>query len=133
MGLVDLVKSRVNGRPPIELDQLRSSKPLQNPTVTIQMCEDGSALIEAPLDVKNDRLSKAIKKWSKTDSTRKFELEPVGAFVFSLCDGQHTFEKISKKLRDKYKMNRLEADASLTAFLQTLSQRGLITLMVAKK
>jgi hypothetical protein len=60
-------------------------------------------------------------------------LEPVGAFVWSLCDGKHTFEGISRKLREEFKLSRLESDASLSAFLQMLSQRKLITMMVAEK
>jgi len=64
---------------------------------------------------------------------KQFELEPIGAFVWNLCDGKHTFEGISKKLREHFKLNRLEADASLSAFLQMLSQRKLITMMVSQK
>lgn len=63
---------------------------------------------------------------------KSFELEPVGALVWSLCDGRHTFESISQKLRDRYKMNRLEADAALSAFLKMLGQRGLITVDAPK-
>ena len=66
----------------------------------------------------------------KVSDTKKFELEPVGAFCWQLFDGQNTVETISRKLREAYKMNRLEADASLNAFLQMLSAKSLITLQV---
>jgi hypothetical protein len=52
----------------------------------------------------------------------------VGAFVWSLCDGEHSFAQIVQELRSEYKMNRLEAETALAAYLQTLGQRGLITL-----
>ena len=61
------------------------------------------------------------------------ELEEVGAFVWNLCDGKNSFEFIAKKLGAQFRLSRLESEASLTAFLQMLSQRKLITLMVASK
>ena len=133
MGLVDLIKNKVEKKPTILPDQLRKSKPLRNPAVQYKVIETGEALLEALLENQGRSMAGTLAKWMKMpDATRKFELEPVGAFVWEMCDGKTTFDTMSKKLREKYKMNRLEAEASLTAFLQMLSQRKLITLLVAK-
>ena len=132
LGLVDLAKSVIDRSENLQPDQLKKSKPLRNPDVCQEIEEDGSLLLLAPLVQQGRGVAGMLAKWMKTPDVKKFELEPVGAFVWNLCDGRHTFEGISRALREEFKMNRLEADASLLAFLQMLSQRRLITLTVAK-
>ncbi|MFZ4507197.1 MAG: PqqD family protein [Fimbriimonas sp.] len=132
MGLVEIVKSLVNRQPPIAMDRLREARPKRNPVVTWIEAEEGIVL-DMPLAESTNRFSQALARWSKSSPTKKFELEPVGAYVWELCDGVHTVDGIARKLRSRYRMNRLEADASLAAFLQMLSQRGLISIMVKKK
>ena len=128
MGLADLAKRRFGGRPAVSAERLRKAKPLRNPLVAWESLEDGTAALDAPLAQQGRGFMGMLARWMKAPATKKFELEPVGAFVWSLCDGAHTFDGISRKLRERYKMNRLEADAALSAFLQTLSQRRLVSL-----
>lgn len=134
MGLVDVVKGIVAPRTPrIEIERLRKAKPMRNPFVEWEMDAEGNALLQAPLALQNPGLWGALARKMKAPNMKRFELEPVGALVWEHCDGKHTVETISRKLRERYKMNRLEADASLAAFLQMLSQRRLITLMVGQE
>ncbi len=132
MDLVRLAKNTFDRTERIDPDKLRKAKPLKNPSVTQEITEEGALLLIAPLTQQGRGIVGALAKWLKAPDQKKFELEPVGAFVWNLCDGRTTFEGISKKLREQFKMNRLEADAALLAFLQMLSQRRLITLMVGK-
>ncbi len=132
MGLVRIAKRFVNHTEHLQPEVLKDAKPMKNPNVTETLEEDGSVLLSAPLAQQGRGFMGMLAKWMKAPDHKKFELEPVGAFVWNLCDGRHTFEGISKKLREKFKMNRLEADAALLAYLQMLSQRRLITLMVGK-
>jgi hypothetical protein len=117
----------------LQPDHLRKSKPLRNPDVLQELGKDGSVLLLAPLLQQGNGFVGMMAKWVKAPDHKTFELEPVGAFVWSLCDGQHTFEGISKRLKEQFKMNRIEADAALLAFLQMLGQRSLITLTVGKE
>jgi hypothetical protein len=132
MGLVNLAKKTFEGRKPMDPDVLRKAKPVRNPAVEWEVNDDGCALLQAPLETQGRGIMAAVAKRMKVPDKKQFELEPVGALVWEHCDGKHTVEAISRKLRDRYKMNRLEADAALSAFLQMLSQRRLITLMVGK-
>lgn len=133
MGLADLAKGFFERRTRIDPASLRKTKPIRNTFVTWEVLEDGSLILKAPLTSQGRGIMGKIAQRAGKPSTKQFELEAVGAFVWDLCDGKHTFEGISKKLREEYKLNRLEADASLSAFLQMLSQRKLITMMVAEK
>jgi hypothetical protein len=113
-------------------ETLRRSKPLRNPVVRQELAEDGALLLIAPLIQQGSGFAGLVAKWMKAPDQKRFELEPVGAFVWNLCDGRHSFEGISKRLREEFKMNRIEADAALLAFLQMLSQRRLIALTMGK-
>jgi hypothetical protein len=59
-------------------------------------------------------------------TAKEIELEEIGAFVWSLCDGKATSNAISSKLCEKYKLLKPEADVSLAKFLEMLSARGCI-------
>lgn len=132
MGLADGLKSLIAPGPRLTQEELKGARPIQNPLVTEAPQDDGSILLTAPLILQGRGMMGWMAKRMKAPDTKTFELEPVGAFVWSLCDGRHTFDAISRKLRERYKMNRLEADAALTAFLQMLGQRRLITLKMGK-
>lgn len=107
------------------------ARPLRNPLVTWSNGEEGSLRLEAPIETQG-RLLRLIARMARAAPQKTFELEPVGAFVWARCDGQHTVEGIARALRESFRMNRLEADASLRAYLRTLADRGLITLLVPK-
>ncbi len=133
MGLVDLAKGVFDRRVRIDPDALRKTKPTRNTFVEMNSLEDGTLVLSAPLTTQGKGIMGKIATKAGKPNVKHFELEPVGAFVWGLCDGKNTFEGISKKLREEYKLNRLEADASLSAFLQMLSQRKLITMLMAEK
>ncbi|MBC8066263.1 MAG: PqqD family protein [Chlorobia bacterium] len=133
MGLADIAKGLFDRKVRIDPEALRKTKPTRNTFVVAETQEDGTVILMALLSSQGRGvIGKIAQKAGKPD-VKHFELETVGAFVWNLCDGKHTFEGISKKLREEFKLDRLEADASLSAFLQMLSQRKLITMMVATK
>ncbi|MBX3118834.1 MAG: PqqD family protein [Fimbriimonadaceae bacterium] len=131
MGLVTRLRGIVEGRRGPSAKTFRASKPMRNPVVTIAAQTDEGTVLECP--VKEDRgwVGK-LARVSKHPATKRFELEPVGAYVWELCDGKHTFEGIARKIGERFKMNRLEAETALAAFLRMLGQRGLITLKLPK-
>lgn len=118
-------------RKPLDPRELKSLKPVRSPGVEAVENEDGTVVLTVPLEYTGRGFWAAVARAAKTTDSRQFELEPVGAFVWEMCDGKHTFEGISRKLRERYKMTRLESDAALGAFLQTLGRRRLITLAAA--
>lgn len=133
MGVVELAKRYFLKTPPYTAEQFRGAKPKKNPVVTEIPGEGGAIILEAPLELQGRGFLGTIAKKMKAPDTKSFELEPLGAFVWSLCDGKNTFEAISRKLRDKFKINRMEADAALAEFLRMLGQRRLITMTLGKK
>ncbi len=112
---------------------LPASKPVRNPEAVWVESDDGTVSIELPLAGPKAGPMLSIARLIKRSDRSRFELEQVGAVVWKLCDGQSTVEGISRKLRERFRMNRLEADAALGAFLQMLARRRLIVLDVRNK
>lgn len=112
---------------------MRKARPVRNPLVESEIASDGAVLLRVPTAELPRSFVGIFAKAAKLPQTRSFELEPIGAYVWHLCDGKTTFEGISQKLRDEHKMNRRDADAALSAFLEMLSQRRLVALMIPDK
>ena len=115
----------------LSTETLRKSKPVRNPAVEEHEA-NGIVTLRGPAVLKG-MIGKWIARSVKETPMKQYELEEVGSFVWGLIDGKRTVEMLSKQLQAKYKMNRLEAEASLDAFLKLLAERGLITLMVKPK
>lgn len=133
MTILATVKRLVAGHPRrMAKEAYLRSKPIRNALVETTEFEDG-AVVRAPLLSQGTGMMGWLAKRANLPDTKEFELEAVGAFVWALCDGRHTVETIARKLRERFKMNRLEAETALGAFLETLSRRRLITLNVPDK
>lgn len=64
---------------------------------------------------------------------RQIELDEIGGFVWSLCDGSHSVSDIALELQQRYQLSRREAFSSLAEFLNQLQKRGLIRWEEANK
>jgi len=114
-------------QPRLDMERMRSAKPLRNPSVSFLEGEHGSLLLTAPLEVTRGGLVSILVRRMNLPPSKQFELDPVGAFVWEQCDGSTRFSTIAARLRSRFKMNRLEAEASLATYLQTLNRRRLVT------
>ena len=115
-------------RPP-EVDRrgAMTLRPGRNALLTWEKQPEGKTLITVPLDhTKAGRLSQLLAKWLKAPSERRVELDEVGAFVWELCDGSNTVDAIVTRTGREYKMNRREAEVSVTMFLQMLHEKNYI-------
>src|SRR4051812_48654755 len=72
------------------------------------------------------------KKWAAwvlrvpSGSSKTFELDMLGKFVWDACDGRTSVRQIILGLAKRYNLNEREADVATTTFLHTLVRKGLI-------
>jgi SynChlorMet cassette protein ScmD len=85
-----------------------SHQPLANPSIVLREEFDDYALLYNP------------------DKTEVFCLNPVGVFLWKRLDGRHSIEDLLKELRSGCKDLPEAAGEDLKAFIDDLSQRGLI-------
>ena len=61
-----------------------------------------------------------------TGTSKTFELDPLGLFVWEACDGKTPVRQVIRKLAKRYNLNEREAEVATVQFLYTLAEKGLI-------
>lgn len=114
-------------RPPqVDRQATMTLRPVRNSLVTWEKRDNGESILTVPMNEKVSRLTRWMAQRMKVPNERHIELDEVGGFVWELCDGHHTVESIVQKAGKEYKMNRREAEVSVTMFMQMLHERNLI-------
>ena len=75
-----------------------------------------------------DRLGNALAKIFRLPDHRKVELDEIGSDVWEWCDGETSVVQLSVKIGEKYRLNKRQSEASVTAYLKMLAERRLIGL-----
>ncbi len=55
-----------------------------------------------------------------------YNLNPVGAFIWERCDGEHTLAQIAGELAEEYDVTPEEAARDCLQFIEELVQQGLL-------
>jgi hypothetical protein len=100
-----------------------AAKPIHLIETTLTDRTDGGANLKIPL--KNTGLARRFFK-VPDGATKTFELDPIGLWVWQLCDGKNSVQQIIRKLARQYDLNLREAEVSTLSFLGTLVKKGLI-------
>lgn len=114
------------GPPQVDRQMVMRLRPLRNSQLTWERRESGDTLLTVPQNQKVGAVTRAMAKWLRVPKERHVELDEVGGYVWELCDGEHTVEAIVQQTGRHYKMNRREAEVSVTMFLQMLHERRFI-------
>jgi hypothetical protein len=67
-----------------------------------------------------------IQKSPKKNFMRKIQLDRLGMDVWSLIDGKRNVKTIIQKFADLHTLNYKESEISVTLFLRSLGEKGLI-------
>ena len=112
--------------PQLERRAALTLRPARNSLLKWETRETGETILTVPQNPKANRLTKRFARLLQVPTSRNIELDEVGGFVWELCDGSHTVETIVQQTGREYKMNRREAEVSVTMFLQMLHERNFI-------
>jgi hypothetical protein len=107
-----------------------SALPVRNQALKAEPGPEGELTLTVPR--REDWVGKLLASLFAVPKERKIVLDRVGADIWQLCDGQNTVQQIIARLSEQYKLNRKEAEVSLTAYLRQLGRRGLIGFAVPK-
>lgn len=111
-------------KPELSRSTVLRARPLRNPSARWET-EEGETIITIPLKPKG-KGAKLLSRWFPVSEEKQIALDEIGSEVWALCDGQSTIEQIIKKIGEKYKLNRKEAEASILEYLRQLSRRKLV-------
>lgn len=116
--------------PALTREQAMQAWPVRNPALIAQVGEDDLITIELPR--RKDWMGGVLGFMFSVPQSRPVQLDEVGSFVWTRCDGDHTVSDIVTALVDEYKLNRREVEVSLTQYLQTLGKRGMVGFAVPR-
>lgn len=121
------------GPPQVDRQMVMRLRPLRNGQLAWEKRDSGETLLTVPQSAKAGRVTQAMARWLRVPKERHVELDEVGSFVWEQCDGDHTVESIVQQTGRHYKMNRREAEVSVTMFLQMLHERHFIAFYKVSK
>lgn len=116
--------------PVIPRSEALNMVPVRNQEVTETQMGNGLVQLAYPLAVKPwfGRLAEKVGMWDKRPMIKQIELDEMGTFVWQLIDGDHSVRQIAQEFVREYEVQPREAELSVTAFIKTIGQRGIIGL-----
>jgi len=135
--MIGLIKERIVGKKPkFSRGQVLAARPVRNPAVQWSReprpgTNDGATPAELVLlrvPRRSDRFGNFVAKVFRLPDFRKLELDEIGSDVWERCDGTHNVDALTKAICDKYRLNRRQSEASVTAYLRMLAERRLVAL-----
>lgn len=90
----------------------------------------GDILIRYPATSTGPRLTALLNRIGRTPQVRmkKIQLDGLGSQVWQLIDNRRSVKGIIDQFAEKHRLPFREAEVSVTQFIRTLGQRGLIGL-----
>lgn len=115
---------KLKKRPDVDRSKVLKAFPLRNQLITWEMDDKGEASLVIPQ--KDKFWVKLTSKLFMLPDKRVVVLDSIGAYVWQMCDGEHTISQIIKALQKKHQLTRKEAETSLFTFVQQLGKRNFI-------
>lgn len=131
--LDDVLVSRKKSR--LSREESLSAKPVRNPRIEWEMVE-GPSGDEARLTVpppKSAWMPVLKLAGGVSAKERRIQLDELGTFVWTRCDGERTVQDLADDLAEKYRLSYRESVVSLTTYLRQLGRRGLVAFAVETK
>ena len=114
----------------ISREQAMEAKPLAVPVVRSEPLPDGGKRMTVRYK------PTGIQKWllrTKTDLSRRYDLDSMGVEVLAMCDGQKTVRWITQAFAKRHRVNEHEAQQAVATFLRMMIRKGLVVVAVDKE
>ena len=121
---------RKPSRPTITREQSLAMRPVRMVDAELAVDPAGNGKLAVP--VQPSRLASWLVNRVER-RTKTFEFDAVGVYVWEQIDGKTSVEHLIRRIGKQYNLDLRQAEASTTAFLKTLMQRGLVGMPVRKE
>ncbi len=136
MDMIRFLKKHIMGeRPRVTRAEVLGACPVRNPVVAWERKvwgEGRPALVLLRVPRRADRWGDTVARVFRLPAFRNIELDEMGSDVWEMCDGTQTVEAVTRALCARYRLNRRQGEASVTAYLRMLAERRLLALRTAK-
>jgi len=116
---------------PLSREQSLEAVVVPSSTLTLKEREDGCLTLGIPF--KPSPFVERLSRWLRVPSgggERPLELDEIGSFVWRMFDSRTTVREMIDRLMAEYKLNRKDAEISLTTFIRTLVRKRLVVLAI---
>lgn len=110
-------------KPKLSTAQALAAKPIKLVEAEMTVDDAGAGKLKVPL--KSSRFLGKIFRMPE-GSTKTFEFDAIGVFVWESIDGRISVQQLIRKLARKYSLSEREAAVSTNLFLQMLGKKSLI-------
>lgn len=107
---------------------MMNSRPARNDLLEWSRAESGEAQIKVTRQ--ETWKTRLLSKVFYIPETRTITLDEVGTEVWQMCDGHTSVTSMIERLRERYKLDRKEAEVSLLSYLKTLGQKRFVGFLV---
>ena len=108
-----------------------SHRPVKSRHVTESRLETGEVLLEYPLAVR-PLVAAVARRLGKSQEDlvqiKKLQLDALGTSVWDLMDGKRSVRDVIQIFAETHRLDKREAEVSVTQFIRELGQRGLLGL-----
>lgn len=117
-------------QPTISRSEALSMIPVKNTEVHETPMDGHLVELAYPLAVKPwfGRMAEKVGMWDKRPMIKRLELDEMGTFVWQRINGENSVRQIAEQFTKHYEVQAREAELSVTAFIKTIGQRGIIGL-----
>ena len=112
----------------ISRERFLQSRPLVNPALRWDEAEDGVITLSIPRSKRG--LLDIFSKQMSLPEYKQVKLDEIGSKVWKKIDGKMSVREFIEWMYQEFKMNPREAEVSLGVYLERLSERGFILLLV---
>jgi len=105
-----------------------NSRPARNDLLQWEKTETGEAQIKVTRQ--ETWKTRLLSKVFYIPKARTITLDEVGTEVWQMCDGHTSVSVMIESLRERYKLDRKEAEVSLLSYLKTLGQKSFVGFLV---
>lgn len=106
-------------------------KPVKSTQVTETRLETGEVVLEYPLAVR-PLVAAVARRLGKSQQDlvqiKKLQLDVLGTSVWDLVDGKRSVRRMIQIFAETHRLEKREAEVSVTQFIRELGQRGLLGL-----
>lgn len=127
-------KQRARFDQPPSRDQALACIPVKNPRLSEVENDNGEVCLTYQVQVKPwfQGIYKRFAGRRDTAIKRKLQLDALGTAVWRMIDGQRTVREIIEAFQTTHRLNRREAEISVSSFLKELGKRGLLAMRAGK-
>ena len=135
--MIGYLKQFVEGKKPkVTRAQVLGARPVRNPRVEWErgaLHEERPKVVLLRVPRRSDRLGNFMARMFRLPSHRRIELDEMGSDVWEMCDGTLTVDALTRAVCAKYRLNRRQGEASVTAYMRMLAERRLLALRTGNR